>query len=397
MKKAISMMTAIAALALVVPAGASATPAAVPAVTKTADVTAATDRILVKFAPGKAAVDKEKVHAALGGKVKRELAQGKSGWTLVEVPAGQAEAYKAKYEKNPNIEKAELDLVYTKTALPNDPLIGQQWHHTNVKSSAAWGVVTGSTKTIAIIDTGIDLDHPDLAAKIVPGATFVDRTTTADDDEGHGTHCAGIAAGIGNNGVGISGMDQTAKLMPVKVLNKRGSGYTSDIIEGVYFAADNGADVLSMSLGGGGATSAFQDAINYAHGKNKIVVAAAGNSGVSTLSYPAAYNNVLSVAATDQNDVKTSWSNYGSSWVDVAAPGLSIYSTYNDGGYTTMSGTSMATPLVAGLLSLTWGANPGATNAGVINRVLTTADNTAGVGSYYKYGRVNAYNAVFGF
>ena len=399
MKKALSILSAVAVLAtMMAPAAANAaTVDQEVTVAPQADTQAATDRILVKFKAGAAGQAVASVHAALGGKDKGKLANGKSAWSLVEVPAGKAEALKAKYAANPNVEAAELDYVYQATAVPNDPNYSSQWHHTNVKSAQAWDVVQGSNKTIAIIDTGIDLDHADLAAKLVPGASFVDRVTSANDDQGHGTHCAGIAAGIGNNGVGITGMDQTAKLMPVKVLNKRGSGYTSDIIEGVYFAVDNGADVLSMSLGGGGATQAFQDAINYAWSKNRVVVAAAGNEGVSTLSYPAAYNNVVSVAATDANDNKTSWSNYGSSWVDVAAPGNAIYSTYYNGGYTTMSGTSMATPLVAGLMALTWGKNPTATNSAVVNRVLTTADNTAGTGSSFKYGRVNAYNAVNGF
>ncbi|ARU62432.1 peptidase S8 [Tumebacillus avium] len=397
MKKTIAVMSAVAVLAMLAPAGVSAATTQAPQNTATAEAAAAPDRILVKFTPGAAAAEKANVHAALGGKDLGKLGQGKSDWTLVEVPFGKASEMKAKYAKNPNVELAELDYVYTTTALPNDPLIGSQWHHTNVQSAAAWGVVTGSNRTIAIIDTGIDLDHADLAGKLVAGASFVDRVSSANDDNGHGTHCAGIAAGIGNNGVGISGMDQTAKLMPVKVLNKRGSGYTSDIVDGVYFAVDNGADVLSMSLGGGGATQAFQDAINYAWNNNRIVVAAAGNSGVSTPSYPAAYNNVVSVAATDANDNRTSWSNYGSSWVDVAAPGNSIYSTYYNGGYTTMSGTSMATPLVAGLFALTWGKKPTATNSAVVNRVLTTADSTAGTGSAYQYGRVNAFNAVNGF
>lgn len=402
MKKTVSLLTAITMAAMLAPVGVSAgsldsAPAAKPAVQKTAEQEFVQDQILVKFTPGATAADRANVHAKLGGQDKGLLGEGKSGWSLVKVPNGKAKEFAAKYANNPNVELAELDYVLKINAMPNDPLLSNQWHHTNVKSSQAWDTIQGSNKVIAILDTGVDLDHPDLKNKLVPGKNFAWFASTPNDDHGHGTHCAGIAAATGNNGVGIAGMDQTAKIMPVKVLNLLGSGNTSDIINGVYWATDNGADVLSMSLGGGSFSQSFQDAINYAWGKNKIVVAAAGNDGVSTKSYPAAYNNVLSVAATDQNDVKTSWSNYGADWVDVAAPGLNIYSTYYDGGYTTMSGTSMATPLVAGLVSLTWGKNPTASNATVVNRIETTADNTAGVGSLFEYGRVNAYNAVTGF
>lgn len=398
MKKTVSIFAVVATLAMVIPAGATAaeTNVAKGSQQATTEASFQSERLLVKFKPGAAASAKANVHAAVGGKDLGMLGEGKSAWSLVEVPKGQEKAMKEKYMKNPNVEVAELDFTMYKMATPNDPLLSSQYHHGKVNTYGAWDVLAGSNKTIAIIDTGIDADHPDLKGKLVPGKAFGLFNFSTNDDQGHGTHCAGIAAGTGNNGVGISGIDQTAKLMPVKVLNFLGSGSTSDIINGVYFAADNGADVLSMSLGGGSFSQAFQDAINYAWGKNKIIVAAAGNDGVSTYSYPAAYSNVVSVAATDENDLKTSWSNYGT-WVDVAAPGNNIYSSTNDGKYGLMSGTSMATPLVSGLMALTWGKNPMASNAAVVDRVVSTADNTAGVGSLFLHGRVNAFNAVNGF
>lgn len=400
MKKALALVTAVAAMAMIVPAGASAAPTSAPAVKSAAsDVMSAPDRILVKFKPGVAASEKANINKAFGAVDNGKLGAGKSEWHLVSVPFGKAEGFVTKYLNNPNVEGAELDYQMTASALPNDPGITQQYAYDRVQGAAAWDIITGSagTRTVAVIDTGIDLTHEDLAGSLVPGAVFTKGGKSADDDNGHGTHCAGSVAGIGNNGKGISGMDQSAKLMPVKVLSKSGSGWTSDIINGVYFAADNGADVLSMSLGGGGFNQAFQDAINYAHNtKGAIVVAAAGNDGVSTPHYPSAYANVMSVAATDQNDAKTSWSNYGST-VDVAAPGLSIYSTWYDGGYNTISGTSMATPLVAGLVSLTWAKNPMATNQAVIDRIYSTADAISGTGTYWTHGRVNAYRAVNGF
>lgn len=392
--KMVKTVAAFAVLATLAPAGASAAVVADNTVAK-AEVTKAhaTDRVLVKFNKG---ADANAVATAKGATVGKAL--GQSDWKIVNVPAGKASEFLAKFKADANVETAELDYVMQMNLTPNDPSYGSQYHLPKIQANLAWDITTGSTsRTIAIVDTGVDLDHPDLAAKIVAGYDYVNTDTVADDDHGHGTHCAGIATAISNNGNQVTGVDFNAKIMPVKVLNRQGSGYTSNIISGVYFAADNGAHVISMSLGGGAAQTAFQDAINYAHNKGAIVVAAAGNSNVSTPSYPAAYNNVISVASTDANDLKSSFSNYGPSWVDIAAPGSSILATAKGGGTTTMSGTSMATPVVAGVLSLTWSKNLTASNSTVINRVLSTADAITGTGTYWSNGRVNAYKAVNGF
>jgi thermitase len=392
--KMVKTVAAFAVLATLAPAGASAAVVADNTVAK-AEVTKAhaTDRVLVKFNKG---ADANAVATAKGATVGKAL--GQSDWKIVNVPAGKASEFLAKFKADANVETAELDYVVNANLTPNDPSYGSQYHLPKIQANLAWDITTGSTsRTIAIVDTGVDLDHPDLAAKIVAGYDYVNTDTVADDDHGHGTHCAGIAAAISNNGNQVTGVDFNAKIMPVKVLNRQGSGFTSNIISGVYFAADNGAHVISMSLGGGAAQTAFQDAINYAHNKGAIVVAAAGNSNVSTPSYPAAYNNVISVASTDANDLKSSFSNYGPSWVDIAAPGSSILSTAMGGGTTTMSGTSMATPVVAGVLSLAWSKNLTYSNSTVINRVLSTADAISGTGTYWSNGRVNAYKAVNGF
>jgi thermitase len=391
--KMVKTVAAFAVLATLAPAGASAAVVADNTVAK-AEVTKAhaTDRVLVKFNKG---ADSKAVAAGKGATVGKAL--GKSDWKVVNVPAGKASEFLAKFQADANVEAAELDYVMSANLTPNDPSYASQYHLPRIQANLAWDITTGSTaKTIAIVDTGVDLTHPDLAAKILPGYDFVNTDALADDDQGHGTHCAGIATAISNNGTQVAGVDFNAKIMPVKVLNKRGSGYTSDIIDGVYFAADNGAHVISMSLGGGSAQTAFQDAINYAYGKNVIVVAAAGNSSTSALSYPAAYNNVVAVASTTSTDAMSSFSNFGS-WVDVAAPGSSILSTADGGGTTTMSGTSMATPVVAGLATLTWSKQPTASNTTVINRIFSTSDKIAGTGTNWVHGRVNAYNAVNGF
>jgi len=387
---------AFAVLASVVPAAAaSATTVEATQVVKAEKAKHAADRVLVKMKQGKA--DGVAAIEAKHNAKEDKAFKGNGEWKLLKVPNGKVEEVLADLANDPSVELAEPDYVMHALAVPNDPSYSSQYHLPKISAPAAWDIAKGSSAiTVAIIDTGIDIQHADLSAKIVPGYDFVNLDTNADDDQGHGTHCAGIAAAGTNNGLNGAGVDWNAKLMPVKVLDAGGSGYTSDIISGVNWASANGAKVLSMSLGGGGASTAFQDAINAAWNSGKIIVAAAGNSNTSTKSYPAAYNNVVAVASTTSTDARSSFSNYGT-WVDIAAPGSSIYSTANGGGMTTMSGTSMACPVVAGSLSLLWSKNPGATNAAVVSRLMATADKITGTGTNWVAGRVNLYNAVNGF
>ncbi|TCP59167.1 thermitase [Tumebacillus sp. BK434] len=351
-------------------------------------VTASTDQIMVKVKPGKAGTD---VAAKHGAKLKKNLTQ--AGYQVLKVPTGQsAEALLAELQADPAVETAELDAVYSVNFIPNDPSFVNQWHLTKIQAPQAWDYALGTGVTIAIIDTGVDIQHPDLSSKIVAGYDFVNNDTDADDDQGHGTHVAGIAAASGNNGLNGSGVAPNARIMPVKVLNYSGSGYTSDIISGLFFAADNGAKVINLSMGGGAYSSAFQNAVNYAWNKGAVIVAAAGNNGNTTVQYPAGYNNVFSVACTTSTDAKCSFSNYGT-WVDIAAPGLNIYSTANGGGMTTMSGTSMATPIVSGVAALTierfgYSVSP----ATVVDRICSSADKIINLGT--NCGRVNAYRSV---
>jgi thermitase len=350
----------------------------------------ATDQIILKVKGGK---DGKAVAEKHGAKFKKSLKHG--GYNVVKVPAGKADEFLKKFQKDEDVEMAELDAIMTANYTPNDPSFVNQCHLQVIRAPYAWDYSRGSTSTIiAILDTGVDLQHPDLDSKIVAGYDFVNDDSDADDDHGHGTHVAGIAAAEQNNGINGSGVDPSARIMPVKVLSAMGSGYISDIIDGVYFAADNGAHVINMSLGGGAYSSAFQSAINYAFTtQNAVVVAAAGNSNSSAVQYPAGYSNVLSVAATDCNDNKSSTSNYGS-WVDLAAPGVNIYSTKNGGGMTTMSGTSMSASVVSGVAGLVWARlGHNAPAASVVDKITSTADAITGTGFYWVYGRVNAYRA----
>ena len=247
---------------------------------------------------------------------------------VVRVPAGAEQARVAAYQKNPNVLYAEVDGTYsavgTFTPPPNDPYYSSQWQYNNTGQSGgtpdadidapeAWAVTTGSSTTkIAILDTGIDQSHPDLKAKIVGNKNF-STSKTFDDKYGHGTHVAGSAAAITNNGIGVAGTCPDCSLLNVKVLGDNGSGNYSWIANGIIWAADNGAKVINMSLGGSVRLRTLSDAIDYAWSMGVVVVAAAGNSSTSQPFYPAAYPNVIAVAATDRNDAMASFSNYGAS------------------------------------------------------------------------------------
>ncbi len=298
----------------------------------------------------------------------------------------------AKYAGADKVAYAEPNGYVHATLIPNDPFWANQWGPPKVEAPKAWDVATGSAGvTIAIIDTGISLAHPDLAANIVAGYDFVNLDNVPDDDNQHGTHCAGIAAGIKNNAVGIAGLASGCKLMPVKVLNAGGSGSWADVAAGIDYASANGAKVLSLSLGGTGGTQALEDAVNLAWSRGCVTVCAAGNNGSSGQFFPAYYTNAIAVASTDPGDTKSSFSNYGT-WVDVAAPGSNIYSTLPGNSYGNLSGTSMACPLVAGLAGLLYSQEaPFFSNARVRARIEGSCDF---VGNFVIKGRINARRAL---
>jgi len=352
------------------------------------------EQILVKFKPDVALPEAAEIHRQLGGQVKDTILG--IGVQVVTVPRGQEKAKAKAYSANARVAYAEPDFVAQAVGSPDDPYFGVQWGLAKIEAPQAWEVTTGSpTINIAIVDTGVDPDHPDLANKLISNINF-SGSATVDDVYGHGTHVAGIAAAMSNNGVGVAGLGYTSTIMNVKVLDDNGVGAYSWVASGIIGAADNGADVINLSLGSTFASSTLEDAVNYAWSKGVVVVAAAGNNGDTTPFYPAYYANCIAVAATDANDALASFSNYGD-WVDVAAPGLSIYSTLNNGDYGYMSGTSMASPHVAGLASLVFTMVGDSNGNGLLNdevrsQIQTTCDDigVSGIGS----GRINAYWAV---
>jgi thermitase len=320
----------------------------------------------------------------------------------------------ARLSKHAEVAYAEPNHILEAYATPNDTYYASSQYAPQITAAnQAWGLWQPKAQiVVAIVDTGIQNTHPDLTNKILRDASgvvgydaFLGARSQAADDHGHGTHCAGITAAQVNNGTGIAGIagwtgaagasDVSTKLMPVKVLDSAGSGTDATVANGVIWAANNGAKVISLSLGGGGSTT-LSNAMQYAWDKGCIIVAAAGNSGVATPSYPAAYPTVIAVAATDSTDTLASYSNYGA-WVQVAAPGSNIYSTYPGSAYALMSGTSMATPHVAGEAALVWAHNPALTNADLKRILLENVDPYlpyAGHTIAVNAGRINVYRAI---
>lgn len=221
------------------------------------------------------------------------------------------------------------------------------WGVTRVGANLVWGTTTGTDVKVAVLDTGIDLAHPDL--KVYGGYNAIDPLKSANDDNGHGTHVAGIIGAL-NNSIGVIGVGPNINLYAVKALDRRGSGYTSDIIEGLDWAIQNDIKIVNMSLGTNSDIESLHDAIIRARDAGIVLVAAAGNDGAA-VDFPGAYPEVIAVAAIDSNNNAASWSSRGPE-VDLSAPGVSIYSTYKGSIYKTLSGTSMATPHVAGAAAL---------------------------------------------
>jgi thermitase len=378
-------------------------------------------RILVKFKKDASKAKKQEVHEKKGGKTK-EVIDG-IDVEVVTVTEGQEKSKAKEYQNDPNVKYAEVDGVVEalQTNGPNDPRAKEQWQFNNTKYTTtnqgdidayeAWnyggsgGAIGSNSVPIAVLDTGIKENHEDFKDPSSNTSTVTKRrnfttSSTNDDVRGHGTHVAGSAAAVTDNGKGVAGTCPRCSLYNGKVLGDAGSGFTSWVSSGITWAADNGAKVINMSLGSSSFSSTQQDAVNYAWNKGVVVVAAAGNSGTNTQFYPAAYPNVIAVAATDSNDAKASFSTYGSTWVDVAAPGANVLSTTVDGAYGLKSGTSMASPHVAGLAGLVWSKTDSSgnqlytNNASVRSQVESKADWISGTGTYWAKGRINANNGV---
>ena len=322
------------------------------------------------------------------------------GWETIRLTGGTTlNVAIAKLRANSAFADVENDLVRHLTDLPNDARLGELYAVKNMQLDGAWGIGKANKNVvIAVIDSGVQLNHPDLAANLVPGFDFVNGDSDPSDDNGHGTHCAGIAAAIGNNGIGIAGVAYGASIMPIKAADAAGGLNSSNISQSIAYAATHGANVISMSFGGGGLSDMEQEAIDLAISKNVVCVASAGNNNESNKNYPGAYPPVICVGATDAADARTYFSNYGKDWVDVAAPGLDVLSTTFDGGYGLKSGTSMSCPEVSGLATLIMSQfEAGAvTNAEVRAYIEDNTDPISDpvIGQWVAKGRVNAFKSM---
>ncbi|MFZ5816854.1 MAG: S8 family serine peptidase [Bacillota bacterium] len=352
---------------------------------------AAPGQFLVQFAPGISAAERSRIAAQMGATIINRVAALDT--EVLEFPALKANAgpraaeqLLVRLRKNPNVLMAEPNYIYTVNWVPNDPGLSQQWAWEKINAYNYWDTNQGSSSVvIAVVDTGVQLNHPDLSSKLVPGYNFVSGNTNPEDGNGHGTHVAGTAAAITNNSTGGAGTCPNCKIMPVKVLNDSGSGTLDAVANGIIWAADNGAHVINLSLGASSGASTLENAVNYAWNKGAFLACAAGNSNTSSPSYPAYYDRCFAVAATDSADQRAWFSNYGT-WVEVAAPGVDIYSTWINSSYNTISGTSMATPHVAGQAGLL--ASLGMSNSQIWNEIMNTAEPISGTGTLWTGGRI---------
>ena len=353
------------------------------------------DRLVVQFEDGTRGASMAEAHQRVDATVVDMIPALNT--YVVEVPRGQRWLQLLRYRFRGDVISAEEDPIATVVEQPDDPYCDEtrQWGLYQIGAQQAWDVTHSSADIrIAVLDTGIQSTHPDLADKVVAAADFTGSGTPEPTSNSHGTHVAGIAAASTNNGTGVAGLAWDASLMNARVMNDNGSGYYSWVAAGVVWATDNGADVINMSLGGSGNSSALRQAVDYAWDHGVVVVGAAGNYGSSSAFYPAAYDNCIGVAAAGPSEQLATWSNHGS-WVSVAAPSYA-YSTRLGSSYTTMQGTSMASPYVAGLAALVLEVATDDNGNGYLNDEVREAIESSCIdtGIDVIYGRIDAAAAV---
>ncbi|HEX2357747.1 MAG TPA: S8 family serine peptidase, partial [Micromonosporaceae bacterium] len=359
--------------------------------------------VLVRFKSGASAAAKDRALTSRGAR----NAGAVTGTGFIKArTTGAATDLLRGLRKDPAVQSLSLDYRRRTTATPNDPEYtgGKQDYLKTVRLPQAWDRTKGSTsQVIAVVDTGVNGLHPDIKGRTVTGYNAITNVVTAagavtdDSTFGHGTMVAGIAAANTSNGIGVAGVAWVGRVMPVKVLDSSGSGYDSDIAEGITWAADHGAKIINLSLGGPGDSPALHSAISYAVGRGAVVVAAAGNTGDGTPLYPAAYPEALAVGATDAAGNLTDFSSWGD-WIDVAAPGFGIVSTGRGQDYFIGDGTSFSAPIVSGVAALARTMYPTLTPAQVMGRLRFTARDAGprGIDPYYGYGLLDAFYAVGG-
>ncbi|OCT17136.1 serine protease [Paenibacillus pectinilyticus] len=281
--------------------------------------------------------------------------------------------------------------------MPNDRLYQKyQWNLPLIETVQGWQLNRGANDVIvAVVDTGVDQQHPDLQGQLLPGYNVISGNDNPQDDVGHGTHVTGVIAALVNNNLGVAGMTWYNKVLPVKVLDQTGAGSTYSVAQGIIWAADHGAKVMNLSLGNYADSGFLHDAIQYAYDKDVALIAASGNDNTEQPGFPAAYPEVFAVAASDSQNQKAPFSNYGD-YIDVTAPGVSIASTYPNNQYAALSGTSMASPHVTALAALIRSTNPNLKNTEVYDIMRKSAQDLGDEGrdKYFGYGLIDVVKAI---
>jgi type VII secretion-associated serine protease mycosin len=301
------------------------------------------------------------------------------------------------FSKKKNVLFAEPHYLLLPNMVPNDSFYpSYQWNMPIIDMEKAWDISKGKDNIkVAVIDTGVELNHPEFKGKLTAGYNVLTGSGNANDDNGHGTHVTGVIAAHINNKEGIAGMTWYNPIIPIKGIGADGSGSSFDIAKGIKWATDHGAKVINLSVGNYNPSQVLHDAIKYAYTKDVVMIAATGNDNTSQPSYPASYPEVIGVSAIDGNKNRATFSNYGAS-VDVVAPGVDIPSTYINQEYAQLSGTSMACPHVTGLATLIRSVNPGLKNEQVMAIIKKSAEDLGAKGrdDYYGYGLINVSKAL---
>jgi thermitase len=352
------------------------------------------NEVVVRFTRSLTAAEERKILSDIQGTCVKKNARNSCVFRSDVKSVNELVAY---FKSHPAVKYVEPNTLYHPNELPNDVLYqSYQWNLPMIHTDTAWRETTGNPNVIiAVVDTGVDRNHPEFQGQLVPGYNVIDQNDNPQDDNGHGTHVAGIIAARTNNVEGIAGIDWNSKIMPVKTMGADGSGSVFDIADGIVWAVDHGANVINLSLGEYEDSSYLHDAIRYAKDKNVLVVAAMGNDNTNRPSYPAAYPEVLAVCATDENGNRADFSNYGPN-AGISAPGVSIASTYPDHRYAALSGTSMASPHISGVAGLIRAINPKLSADQVRDILQRTATDVGSPGKdpYFGAGLVNVQAAI---